>query len=53
MNPEQIVNAIQEAYVCKLHEFKDFYTGITKTGMRIGMYLDKKGKIKTAFPMGI
>ena len=46
MNPEQIINAIKEAYACKLHEFKDFYTGITKTGMRIGMYLDKKGKKK-------
>jgi SPP1 gp7 family putative phage head morphogenesis protein len=52
MIPQQIVNAINEAYKNKEPYFiKSMMKGKTSYGFDIGMYLDQNGKITTAFPL--
>ncbi|MDB2122041.1 MAG: minor capsid protein [Clostridium sp.] len=50
MTPQQIVNAINEAYSNKIMSKRGEYIGITSAGLRIGMYIDSNGKITTAYP---
>ena len=49
-SPQQVVDAINEAYDTK-EQRGSLYTGKSKTGIRINMYLDDKGKIVTAYPL--
>lgn len=52
MTPQQVVNAINEAYENREQHFiKSMMKGKTKYGFEIGMYLDKNDKITTAFPL--
>lgn len=52
MNPQQIVNVINEAYENREpHFIKNMMKGMSSHGFEIGMYLDKDGKIATAFPL--
>ncbi|MGE7219252.1 EndoU domain-containing protein [Priestia koreensis] len=48
----QVLNAINEAYENKriLNRRSRYYEGTTSEGLKIRMYLDNQGKIKTAFP---
>lgn len=52
MIPQQIVNAINEAYENREpHFIRAMMKGKTSYGFEIGMYLDRNGKISTAFPL--
>lgn len=52
MTPQQVVNAINEAYENREQHFiKSMMKGKTNYGFEIGMYLDKNDKITTAFPL--
>ncbi|WP_338854775.1 minor capsid protein [Clostridium perfringens] len=52
MIPQQIVNAINEAYENREpHFIRNMMKGKTSYGFEIGMYLDRNGKISTAFPL--
>ncbi|MDZ4991908.1 hypothetical protein GNF80_02840 [Clostridium perfringens] len=52
MIPQQIVNAINEAYENREQHFiRNMMKGKTSYGFEIGMYLDRNGKISTAFPL--
>ena len=50
--PQQVVNAINEAYANRSFVTGSFneYSGRTSNGMSITMYLNKNGKIVSAFP---
>ncbi|YCA45491.1 EndoU domain-containing protein [Bacillus sp. JZ8] len=52
MSPQQIVDSINEAYNNKsfVEGTRNTYTGKTSTGIEINMYLNKQGKIISAFP---
>ncbi|MGE7219248.1 T7SS effector LXG polymorphic toxin [Priestia koreensis] len=52
-NRVQVLNAINEAYENKrvIRPRDRFYEGTTSEGIRIQMYLNRYGKIKTAFPI--
>lgn len=50
MTPQQIVNAINEAYINKKATSRDEFVGNTSYGFDIGMYFNDKGKITTAYP---
>ncbi|WP_282804568.1 minor capsid protein [Clostridium tetani] len=51
MTPQQIVNSINEAYLTIELYKGEMMKGTAKNGLNIGMYLDKDGKISTAFPL--
>lgn len=52
MIPQQIVNAINESYENREpHFIRNMMKGKTSYGFEIGMYLDRNGKISTAFPL--
>lgn len=50
MSPQEVVNAINEAYASKVLNTGNEYYGYSNNGMRITMYLNKEGKIISAFP---
>ncbi|WP_179631911.1 minor capsid protein [Clostridium peptidivorans] len=51
MTPQQVVNVINEAYLTMKPYRGAMMKGNTKCGFDIGIYLDEKGKISTAFPL--
>lgn len=53
MTPQDAIDAINEAYKVRKPYFKDMLKGETSYGFDVGMYLDKNGKITTAFPIKI
>ena len=50
MGPQDVIDAINEAYTSKTFKYGNEYYGYTKKGMKITMYLDASGKIISAFP---
>ena len=50
MSPQEVVDAINEAYQGRKHDIKNIYYGTSKNGLKITMYLDKDEKIVSAFP---
>ncbi len=50
MNPEQIINAIQEAYQNRVFQMKGIYEGTSMSGIKIRMFINPKGQITSAFP---
>ncbi|SHE61975.1 minor capsid protein [Clostridium fallax] len=50
MTPQEIVNAINEAYYSRIETPTNEFIGNTSYGFKIGMYLDDKGNIMTAYP---
>ncbi|EJO5347149.1 minor capsid protein [Clostridium botulinum] len=51
MTPQQVVNAINEAYLSKKNIKGVKYSGTTSYGFDINMYLDRNKKITTAYPI--
>ncbi|WP_164690252.1 minor capsid protein [Paraclostridium sordellii] len=51
MTPQQIVNAINEAYTSRESYYNSMLKGKTSYGFEIGMYLNENNKISTAFPI--
>ena len=51
MSPQEVVNAINEAYVNRVFVSGNRYSGLTNTGMEIEMFLDSEGKIISAYPI--
>ncbi len=51
MSPQQVVDAINEAYNNRVHIRGNKYLGITSSGMEIEMFLDKTEKIISAYPI--
>ena len=51
MSPQQVVDAINEAYVNRVYIRGNTYSGLTSSGMEIEMFLDKAGKIISAYPI--
>ena len=53
MNPQVVIDAINEAYKCKIHieGTRNTYIGIANNGLEIEMFIDKAGKVISAFPM--
>ncbi|MBO5950310.1 MAG: EndoU domain-containing protein [Fibrobacteraceae bacterium] len=49
-NPQQIINAINEAYENKIYVSGSKYKGNSQ-GISIDMYLTPEGKIKSAYPI--
>jgi len=49
--PQQIADAINEAYNARVFVMGNTYTSILSNGMEIRMFLDKFGKIVSAFPV--
>ena len=52
MSPQQVVDAINEAYANRefIQGTKNTYKGKSRSGMEIMMFIDKNGKIISAFP---
>lgn len=51
MSPQDVVNAINEAYENRIYLSGNKYTGMTKSGMEIEMFLDKNNKILSTYPL--
>ena len=52
MSPQQVIDAINEAYANRefVQGTKNTYKGTSRSGMEIMMFIDKNGKIISAFP---
>ncbi len=50
MSPQEVVDAINEAYSNHVLKTGNEYYGYSSNGMKITMYLNKEGKIISAFP---
>ncbi|EGL8220808.1 hypothetical protein IRK51_001268 [Listeria monocytogenes] len=50
-NAQKIVDEINFAFSNKSHVESNIYVGVASNGMKIQMYLDKEGKIISAFPI--
>ncbi|NFO48550.1 hypothetical protein FDB40_16940 [Clostridium botulinum] len=50
MTPQQVVDAINEAYTNKITTPTNEFIGNTSYGFKIGMYLNNDGNITTAYP---
>lgn len=50
MSPQIIIDSINEAYAMKVFKVGNEYYGYAKNGLKITMYIDKNGKIISAFP---
>lgn len=48
--PQNVVDAIQEAYKNKTLKKGNTYEATLSSGMKIEMFIDKKGKIISAYP---
>ena len=51
MSPQQVVDAINEAYKNRVYIRGNKYLGVTSSGVEIEMFLDKGGKIISAYPI--
>lgn len=51
MIPQQIIEAINEAYNSREPYYNSMLKGKTSYGFEVGMYLDKNNKISSAFPI--
>jgi len=51
MMPAQVVDAIYEAYWNRECVSGNLYSGTLANGMQIDMWLDRLGRIKTAYPV--
>lgn len=51
MSPQDVVNAINEAYEKRTYFNGNKYIGQTKDGMKIQMFINNKNKIISAYPM--
>ena len=51
MSPQQVVDSINEAYQNRVYIRGNTYSGLTSRGMEIEMFLDKNGKIISAYPV--
>jgi len=51
MTPQEVVDAINEAYETRQEIAEDKYEGETSRGFLIQMYIDDNGRITTAFPI--
>ena len=51
ITPQDVVDAINQAYENAERIGNDLYAGITDDGIEIDMYLTSKGKITTAYPV--
>lgn len=49
-SPQEVIDSINEAYSNREFIRGNTYQGISKSGIKITMYLDKDGKIISAFP---
>lgn len=49
--PQQVVDAINEAYNNRVHEKNNRYRGTCNAGFTIEMQIDIKGKVKSAYPI--
>lgn len=50
-NRIEVLNAIDEAYNSKIKVRSNKYRGVTSSGIKIEMYLNKDGSIVTAYPL--
>ena len=50
MSPQQVIDAINEAYANRVFIRGNTYEGTSRSGMEIMMFIDKNGKIISAFP---
>ena len=50
MSPQQVIDAINEAYANRVFVRGNTYEGTSSSGMKIMMFLDKNDKIISAFP---
>ena len=50
-SPQEVIDAINEAYANKEKLRGDLYAGLTEKGIEIDMALDKNGLIVTAYPI--
>ena len=51
MSPQQVIDAINEAYKNQVYVRGNTYIGTTSSGMKIIMFLDETGKIISAYPI--
>ena len=51
MSPQDVIDAINEAYENRVDIGDGLYAGLTDEGMEIDMVLTKKGIIVTAYPV--
>ena len=51
MSPQDVIDAINQAYENKVQIEDSLYAGLTDDGMEIDMAINKKGKITTAYPV--
>ncbi|MBR2802530.1 MAG: EndoU domain-containing protein [Erysipelotrichaceae bacterium] len=51
MSPQEVVDAINQAYENREKLSGDLYAGLTDEGIEIDMALDNKGRIITAYPI--
>ncbi len=51
MTPQEVVDAINEAYDNRESLGGDLYAGLTESGMEIDMYIGDDGRISTAYPV--
>lgn len=51
MSPQDVVNAINEAYEKRTYFNGNKYIGQTKDGMKVQMFINNKNKIISAYPM--
>ena len=51
MSPQEVIGSINEAYRNRVYIRGNTYSGLTSSGMEIEMFLDKNGKIISAYPI--
>ena len=51
MSPQEVIDAINQAYENRTKLSGDLYAGLTDEGIEIDMALDSKGRIITAYPI--
>lgn len=51
MSAQEVVDAINEAYYSRVYDKGNQFIGHSKSGLEIKMYLNKEGKIISAFPL--
>lgn len=51
MSPQEVIGSINEAYRNRVYIRGNTYSGLTSSGMEIEMFLDKTGKIISAYPV--
>ena len=51
MSPQEVIGSINEDYRNRVYIRGNTYSGLTSSGMEIEMFLDKNGKIISAYPV--